>query len=253
MKKTYYRKTAILLVATVIVSACLLIFTACDGSKVTNRDDYVTVLTFRKGFFYLHIDSGYPKKGGPLGDTKHAAYFKTDKATADSVKAMLDEVADDGVEYVVHGENIWGKVLSDRYGRSVAIRYGGKNDDGTSLYTVYSCAVWLGESNAYIMVPWHLTDPNAECVTINSDASCTIENNADLRFTDNPVDELVEFYEFNGYSVSVNGNTLEVKDNYPDAIRENDFLNRELDVPEAISFTVTVGEGTIRFSSAVND
>ena len=122
-----------------------------------------------------------------------------------------------------------------------------------SLYTVYSCAVWLGESNAYIMVPWHLTDPNAECVTINSDASCTIENNADLRFTDNPVDELVEFYEFNGYSVSVNGNTLEVKDNYPDAIRENDFLNRELDVPEAISFTVTVGEGTIRFSSAVND
>lgn len=252
MKKSYYKKTVIILVAIVIVSVCLLIFTACDGSKVNNRDDFVVVLTFRKGFFYLHIDSGYPKMGGPLGDVSHAARFKTENATAESVKDMLDEVADDGVEYVVYGENIWGKVPSDKYGRSIAIRYAGESDDRTGLYRVYSCAAWLEGSNVYLMGPWHLADPNGEGVAINSDGSRTIKNNAVLSFT-GIVDDLVEFYEYNGYSVSVNGNTLEVNDNYPDAIRENDFLNRELDVPEAISFTVTVGEGTIRFSSAVND
>lgn len=242
------KKAFLIPICAVLILFALVALTACDGTRIGGGEDFVTVKTFRNGFFYLHINSGYGAKGGVLGRIDHVSTFKTYKTSVTEVRDELASVADEGVEYVVYGENIWGKADSDGYGRSVAIRLIDRNEDGTSVYALYSCAAWLNESNVYFMMPWHLVEPNSDGVERNADLSFVIRRNAAIPLSGS-VEDVAEFYEFNGYSVVAEGNTLVVTDEHADKIRESEFTDRGLSVPESISFTVTVGEGTISFGS----
>lgn len=124
------------------------------------------------------------------------------------------------------------------------------NVDETYLvytYSVRNMGGWISDSDCFVMIPAYLIDYALK--PTESTRLCYYTVSKGIGYpTKYSIEDFKEFYEFNGYEVVTEGNTLTITDPAPRKLSEEVYADSDKVRPYSLEFTLTFTPGSVTFN-----
>lgn len=124
------------------------------------------------------------------------------------------------------------------------------NVDETYLvytYTVRNMGGWISDSDCFVMIPAYLIDYALKPTESTRLCYYTVRKGIGYP-TKYSIEDFKEFYEFNGYEVVTEGDTLTIADPAPRKLSEEVYADSDKVRPYSLEFTLTFTPGSVTFN-----